>query len=377
MPDLPTRADLFNVGAEEIEIRSQGRSASRRVSPEEVFTDGSDVNLITSSASTMADEIVALLADRIGALFLDSAEAEDLDRLVADRFSPTVVRNEAVASVGFVQLTRTVTATAETVPTGTIIATEDGVEVETVLDATFSIGQAGPVSVRVQARQVGTQGNVLAGLLTEIRNPPAWASAQGLTVTNDEPMTGGADTETDASLRARARDFFRVARRGTLEAIEFGALTVSGVVQATAVEELDAAGDQTGRVSLYIADSQGQANAALVTDVRTALREYRAAGIFVDVLGSTPEYVSIDLRLRYLSTVDSTIAFGKVRTAVVAAVATLKPRETLELSLIIEACRSVTGVVVLDDAIVSPVGDVIPTGNQVLRTAPELIQPVT
>lgn len=371
VPDLPTRAEYFDIGAGEIRARSAARPPGFRVNPEVVFVEGTDLNIINASASAMADEVTRQVGIRAKILLLNGADGEDLDRLVADRFSPTIVRKQASPSVDAVQITRNSgVLPAVNFPVGTRFTTPGGVEFATTVAASILLGSHGPVSIPVQALVAGTQGNVDVNTITQFVQAPADPALQ---VTNEEPAAGGDDRETDARLRARARDFFRTARRGTLSAIEFGALTVPGIRQATAIEETDGTGLPTGRVFLYVADALGQANSVLVAAVRTALVEYRAAGIIVDISGSIPTFVPIRFRLRFDAGVDTTRAAALVRNATVAAVNALAPNRTLTVALLFSVARSVQGVIVLDDAILEPVGDLVPEAGHIIRTRADLV----
>jgi len=371
VPDLPTRQTYFQIGADEVLARSAARPIGQRISAEEVFTEGSDINIVTASASAMAEEVTRQLALREKVLLLDGASGIDLDRIVGDRFSPTVVRKQAVPSVVPLIISRSLGPLAAiTLPIGTKVRTGSSFEFATTSAVSLAAGSTGPVTVLAEATVAGTAGNVAAGTITQFSEPPA---DPNLIVVNEEPAAGGDDEEKDPALRARARDFFRQARRGTLGAIEFGALTVPGVRQASAIEEVDPGGLPTGRVSIFVADAQGQANSALVTAVLLALLEYRAAGIIVDVLSAIPEFVSIRFRLRFSASVNTTVAAESVRLAAVAAVNVLRPNAVLPVSLLFAAARSVPGVIVLDDAIVAPVGDLVPALGQVIRTRPDLV----
>ena len=371
MPDLPTRQTYFQIGADEVLARSAARPVGQRISAEEVFTEGSDINIVTASASAMAEEVTRQLALREKVLLLDGAGGIDLDRIVADRFSPTIVRKQAVPAVVPLTISRSTGALpAITLPIGTRVRTGASIEFLTTSAVSLAAGSTGPADVLAEAAVAGTAGNVAAGTLTIFVQPP---SDPNVIVTNAERAAGGDDVETDERLRARARDFFRTARRGTLSAIEFGALTVAGVRQAAAIEEVDTAGFPTGRVFLYIADALGQANSALVTAVRLALLEYRAAGIIVDVLSAIPQYVPIRYRLRFSAGVNTTVAAESVRLATVANVNALGPNATLPVSLLFATARSVAGVIVLEDAVLDPVGDLVPAAGQVIRTRPDLV----
>lgn len=370
MADLPTRADLFQIGADELFARSEARPPGTRVSPEEVFTPGSDVNMLVAASSSMGEEVVSRTARRLTALLVRSSERTDLDRFVSDRFSPTLARLEASAALVDLVLTSSVGAAAKTYPVDTRIRTEGAIEYRTLVAGSIIAG-GGTVTIRSQAIETGPAGNVLEGTIEQlVEQDPE------VTVTNPERAAGGDDIEPDARLRDRARDFFTAARRGTLGAIEFGARTVAGVRLATAVEELDASGDPTGRVQLFISDAAGAGNAALAELVTNALVEFRAAGIVVDVFGAVPRFESIALLLRFDTGIDSTLAFDAVRSRTLANVNALAPQKTLERALLFESAKTVEGVIVLADAVQVPVGDVMPAVGEVIRTRLDLITAV-
>lgn len=368
---LPTRAEYFALGAEEVVARSLARPPAQRISRDAVFTEGTDINIILASASAMADEVTRNLALRCGALFLDSAEGVDLDRLVNDRFGSAVERKQPAPALAVLQFQRPNPAgPAIILPIASKIRTIRGTEFATTQVLSIPAGSTAPVDIIAQAVVTGTAGNVAAGTLTEfVLAPPD----TDLVVTNPDPATGGADVESDASLRERARDFFRTARRGTLAAIEFGALTVAGVKTATALELVDALGDPIGVVQLFIADANGQANAPLATAVRLALEEFRAAGIVVDVFGATPRFEDITFRLRFEPGIDTAAAFEELRFLVVIAVNALGPNKILEASLLLEQARRVPGIIVLDDALIEPIGDVVPNLGDIFKTSADLV----
>lgn len=371
MPDLPTRAELFEIGAAEVLTRAAARPLGERISEEAVFTEGSDINVLVNTGAALAEEVMRQLGLRIEVLFLDGATGADLDRLVADRFSPSIVRKAATPALVTLSLSRgSGSLPAVTIAIGTRFRSSTGIEYTTLAVASFAAAFAGTVTVPAQCVTAGTSGNAAAGTITAPSEP---LSDPAIVVTNPEPAAGGDDSESDASLRERARAFFRTARRGTLSAIEFGALSVAGVRSASAIEELDSGGNPTGRVALFIADALGQANSALVAAVRSALVEYRAAGIIVDVSAAVPNYVPIEYLLRFAAGVDTTAAADTVRFATVAAVNALAPGETLPVSLLFSVARSVAGVIVLDDAVVEPVGDLVPATGQVIRTRADLV----
>lgn len=366
--DLPTREDYFQIGAQELIRRSANRPPNQRIAREAIFTEGTDINILMAVCSAMADEATRHLALRDAALFLDSSEDEDLDRLVADRFSPEIVRKQPSQALVTLVFSRPIPPSPGALvayPVATRLRTATGVEFETTSPVVFPVNGTGPISATARARQAGPTGNVAPGTITQFVSPNLDAA---VVVTNPAIASGGALLESDDALRERARRFFASARRGTLGAIEFGALTVSGVVSATAFEEVDGSGRPTGVVSVYIADANGQANQQLADLVRDALREYRAAGVIVDVLTTQPLPTDISYVVPFAAGTDTLAAAQQLRELTVATVNALAPGEVLPLSLLDSVARSVPGAIVLQGSVQLPAGDLVPAFNQVIKT---------
>lgn len=365
---LPTREDYFQIGARDVFARAQLRAKATRLSPQAVFTPGTDINIIIAASSAMADEATRHLGLRIAALYLDSAEGEDLDRLVADRFSPTVIRKQSAQAVVPLTFSRSIPPSAGTPITfdvGRKFKTQSGIQYELVESASFPLNGSGPVIARAVASLAGEVGNVAEGTILQFVDASGDAAVN---VTNLEPAAGGVDVETDASLRERARAFFLSARRGILSAIEFGALTVAGVASAVGDELLGPDGFPNGYVRLYIADKNGQANSVLAEAVRLALREYRGAGVPVAVIVSSPLFLSLAYSVGFRVGVDQQRAIQQLKTLTVNAMQVLSPNEPLRRSMLMALARSVPGLVVPSEAISVPLGDVFPDAGRTIRT---------
>jgi uncharacterized phage protein gp47/JayE len=363
---FPTRSDLFRVGAAEVFARSALRPAGKRLKPEAVFTDGTDANILIAATAAMGDEALRHLSARIMALYLDSATEEDLDRLVADRISPTMPRKGASRALVPVLFSRTDTAETADIDLGTEITTADGTVFVTVQATTFGVGMTGPLSALAQSTLAGRGGNVDTGTISQFVSAP---SKPDITVINAEPAAGGQDQESDAEYRSRAKDFYLTVRRATLSAIEFGALTVPGVSRVSVVEETDSNGFPTGKVYVYIADIEGRGNAALVDAVYIALLDYRAAGIVPGVLAGVPQLVDIAYQVQFDSATDTRQAIARIKSATVSSMETLRPGNILRLSSLYSIARSVSGVIVPANALVAPAGDLVPSAPYiVLRT---------
>ena len=361
MVDLPTRADLYSIG------RSYLVARAKKIDPAQVDIEGSDANIFVGSPSVVADYIVKQLGFSVAAQTLDGAEREDLDRYAFDRYQ--LPRKGAVAARGQVRFFRTVaTVGAGSIAANTRLRTLTGVEYITTTTASFGVGDLEAVS-NVRAIEAGKSSQVGSNSIRQFVTPGSVFDGS-IQVTNDIPMAGGEDAEQDDEFRARIRDFWRSARRGILAAIEFGARTVPGVVSALAVETLNLIGEPTRLVELFIADSSGVANRQLADDVDVALAEYRAGGINVIIYTSLPFLVSVVLKLSFRANVDTIALTEEIRNAVVSYVNSLPVNGPLyvgELMVVLSRFKD-DGLIVDGGSVVAPVGDLVPTPGQTLRT---------
>lgn len=370
MPDLPTRLDYFSIGREVVVQKST------KIDPAQVDIEGSDANLFVGIAAVLADQITKQLAFRTAALLLDGADDEDLDRYAFDRYNLT--RKGASAARGTVTFSRTsVAAGAGSVPIGTKLRTDTGVEYVTTTVASFT-ASATSASANVRAAQAGKATQVGPNAINRVAQPQLLWDAT-LEVTNLKTTAGGENAEDDETFRARVRDFWRTARRGILAAIEQGALTVDGVVSANAVEALTGSGDPARVVFLYIADSSGVASDALAEEVKVALDDYRAAGIAVLISTSTPLIVDIQLRLAFLAGVDTRTLTDQIRAAVVEFVNSLAVNGPLYYGQLFSVLQRFVadGLILNQGTIVAPIGDLVPPVGQTIRTTLANVQVVT
>ena len=359
MADFPSRLDLYKLARTYVLTRAQ------KIDPAQVDVAGSDVNLYVGIASVVGYQLVMSLAQNVNSLLLDGAYGDDLDRYGVDRYQ--LPRKGAAAAVGAVRIYRTNPAAGSgTVPMSTPLQTLNGIEYITSQSVSFGTSDLTAI-VNVRAAVGGKTSQVGANTIRQFSQPQLlWDKT--LQVNNDLPTAGGEDTEPDDVYRERIRAFWNTARRGTLSAIQYGALTVPGVVSATVTEAL--VGVQPARVvNLRIADSSGVASSALAATVQASLDDYRAAGIAVIVDTSTPQIVTVQLKLTFSASVDSTILSENVRTAVVEYINSLAVGEVLyKSSLFAQLQRYQTsGLIVTQDTIVAPAGDLVPSTGKTLR----------
>ena len=165
------------------------------------------------------------------------------------------------------------------------------------------------------------------------------------------------------------------ARRGTREAIEFGALEVQRVDQATASEFFDeGTGLPAYRVQLIVSDPAGQANIALSSEVERELDEYRALGVPVLVVPATPQYVEITVSgLQFESGANTTEVLENATNALLALVNGLEPGATLYFADIQRVLAAVVQLIVPEGAVEVPAGDLVPSTGTVIRTTADRI----
>lgn len=362
---LPSRIDYFSIGREFV------RARARKVDPDQVDVEGSDLNLYVGAASFIAEHITRQLADRFAATLLDGAQGEDLPRLGQDRYR-IAPKNAAAAVVTVRHFRPTSAGGPGSIPAGRRIFSLTNAEYVTTTTATFATTQLQAFS-EARATSAGKEFQVGRNQLRRYAEPGLLFDPT-IEPTNDEPAAGGEPAEAPDEYRERIRAFWLAARRGTKGAIELGARSVPGVSSAFAAEALDASARPARVVRLAIADSSGISSQAQAREVSAVLLEWRACGIFVAIDTSLPQIVPIRLRLRFDGGTGATASLAEnVRAATVEFVNSLGAGQTLfrvSLGSVLERYRA-SGLRPDQDTIVEPAGDVVPAPGRTLRTRVE------
>lgn len=379
MPDFPAFTDLFQVARNEIV------ASNARLSVDVVNREGTDANAMVAAMAAVGEEVTSQLVKVNAALYLDTAQGADLDRLVLDRYN-MVRRQAAPAYVELAFTTLAATPVAFVIPANTTVSTQDGRKFVTVGAVAFPAGSVGPIVSVARSVIAGLDQQVKAGTLTSIVGAIP-SKPNDLSVTNPLASFGAADKETDAALRVRASNFYVNARRGTLSAIEQGALAVPQVQTAKAFEALEGEAAPAGQVYLVVADQytdglalltdptptyQSQSDAVKVA-VYTSLQEYRAAGIYVRVDVAQVVLEPIKLSIVFAANTDTEATALMVRTAVVNYVNQLSPGALLNVAALTARIQSVPGVIATGQEVTVPAGNVQPNPLQVLRTTLSLV----
>jgi len=366
MAVLLSRLDFYEIGRRVILTRA------RKIDPAEVDVEGSDANLFVGSMSFVAHAITRQLAERIGALLLDSANGEDLDRYAFDRYQ--LLRKGAAPAVTRVRFYRaSLTGGDGVVPSGTPLKTLSGIDYITLEDASFSVTTY-QVYVDVRSVLAGTAYRVGRNQIRAFA-PNAQVFDASLKLTNDDPAAGAADPEQDDEFKERVRSFWLSARRGTLAAIEFGATTVPGVASASASEALDGTSRPARVVRLYYADDSGVSTLAMATSIDQALVEFRAAGIAVVYVTSVPQVVPVVLSLTFLAGVDTAGITQNIVAAMYEFINSNPVNGNLsrqQLLSVLQRFQS-AGLVPSSNSLVAPAGDLIAQPGTTFRTTRQSI----
>lgn len=350
MAEVKTFQQLYDIAKAAALMRTSKLS-------EKSFAAGNMLDVAAGLSSALAEEVERLAVALHLKTFIQTAEGADLDALALDHFG--LERQDGVAAVGLVDFTRLSAPSNLLIPSGTVLLAGE-IRFLTAADALLTgLSLSG---VEARAESLGETGNVEAGTITALGSGQSLPS--DLTVTNPAVFSGGLSAETDTAFRDRLLAFFPTIRRGTVLALETGAKSVAGVVEATVDES-------AFPPTVYIADASGGANATLAATVKTELDNWRAAGVPVNVVGATVVNQAITLSLTFRAGFNTSTVREAARNAVVAYVNGLSIGQTLYRSKIAAAALSVNGI---DDATVTnPAGDVAPSASQVLRTSSSLV----
>lgn len=245
-----------------------------------------DMQVLTRVLSGAAHGLhghVAWMAEQV---IIDTAEAEYLERW-ANIWG--VTRKAASFASGPITLTGT---TGAVIPAGTLLAAANGQEYETDAEVTLAAGTA---TAQVTALAAGQAGNLAAGTTLTLVSPVAGVNSQAAVASGG--LVGGADTETDAALRARLLARIQAPPHGGAKADYIAwALEVAGVTRAWVYPGELGLGTVTVR---FVRDDDASIipDAAEVTAVQTHLDALRpvTAGLTVVAPIAVPLNLTIQL----------------------------------------------------------------------------------
>ncbi len=226
-------------------------------------------------------------ADWVGRqCFPQTAQGEYLDHHAMLR---GLSRKAAVPAQG--QIRFFVTSAADTdriIPAGTVCMTAKLIRFETTAEGVM---KAGELEAEVPARAVvpGAAGNVGAGEIVSMAAAPIGVAGCG----NAKPFVGGADAESDESLRERVLDTFRRLPNGANSAFyQQGALSFDQVAAASVLPRARG----RGTVDVVVATLAGTPGPELLAQLKEYFSTRRE--IAVDVEVKAPETVPVTVAVQ-------------------------------------------------------------------------------
>ena len=215
-----------------------------------------------------------------------------------------LARLPAVASTGIVTFSRFVPTLAATIPVGSIVKTADGsLSFAVAEDRSISIWESSSsayvipsgvaaVDVPVVCTTSGLTGNVLSRAINIIA-----ASLPGVDqVNNSNPLSTGADAETDAAFRNRFQLYLASRSRATFAAVENAIANVRQGLDVYIGENTGGAGQaQLGALLIVIDDGTGYPSSDLLSDIATAVDAVRPVGTTFSVVPPQVQTVGVSL----------------------------------------------------------------------------------
>lgn len=380
--DTPKHPALLRIARDEILVKQKALSLNA------VERDGADANLILAGIAAMAEEVSSQIVDVEEGAYLDSARRGKLHRTGFDRHQ--ILPRPASPAFGQVEFTTTAAnPTAFPIPVNALLQTTDGRQYITTQSTNFAAGITGPIAVEVRSTLGGSAQQVAAGRITSIVTRIIGAP-DDLAVTNQFATAGAADAEGDDQYRARCRAVPSTLPRGTRKAIEQAALRVPGVVTAKSITAVDTLGRPNMMLQLFITDQftsaliQQGANPpayqtqsqAFASFVYSQIQEWVCDGVFVQVRVAKVSLLPVVLQLRYVAGTDTALTALIARATIVQYINTIPPGQNFVYQTAIDRLRTVPGLVIFGDEILSPAGDVVPAGGglEVIRTDLSLVQ---
>lgn len=220
----------------------------------------------------------------------DLAETDWLDR---HAFCWGLARIKATYAHGDVVFSGT---NGTSIPMGTIVVRDDGVEFATTEDGVISSGN---VTLDVQATTLypGDIGNTSLGIVVVLLSPITNIDDNATVDTGG--IAGGIDEETDEDLRDRILERIRNPPAGGSESdYKQASLVVSGVANAYVYPNMDVLDEELGHVTVVVlGDDPKVPGAGILADVQTAVDAIKpvTATLHVEPIDST--IIDIDVEI--------------------------------------------------------------------------------
>lgn len=246
MPFTPrTRAELSEIALGAIVARSGLDDTAQ----------GSVIDTLAQSMAALAASSERKIGQVRAAFDLRNATGAELDERLGELPPYSITRHGAVNARGLVRLTFEALSSSQTIPAGSSFgsSTNQALVYLTTEALTLNTG-ATSAEIAVESAQAGSAGNAGAGTIDTILSAPAFIVA----ATNEAPISGGLDEETDSALKRRALLYLTSLARSQPRALEHLAYTQQTAAGRVILAALFESPDQAGYSELYIDDGTGQ-----------------------------------------------------------------------------------------------------------------------
>jgi uncharacterized phage protein gp47/JayE len=251
-----------------------------------------------------------------------TSSGRDLDSWMLD-FGQT--RLLAVPSTGMVSFSRFVSNLSATIPIGAVVKTTDGsLSFSVIEDQTLSVWQSvpsayvlpsgvGSADLPVICTTGGSIGNVLSGTITVIA-----ASLPGIDQANNaNPLSNGADAESDTAFRSRFQSYLSSRSRATLTAVQNAIANVQQGLDVALLENSASNGvAQVGSFLVIVDDGTGYPSSALLSNVATAVDAVRPIGTTFAVVAPQVLIVNVSLTAVLRSTATASLRNPSIQNCV-------------------------------------------------------------
>lgn len=223
-------------------------------------------------------------------MFASSASGEYLDYIARER---GIERRQATKAKGVLTFSvEEASSDPILIPRGTVVVTpgSNPQRFYTTEDAVLPL-MTMSVSVNAEAEVAGFAGNILAG----INFLPVSVPAEIVQIRNNSRFVGGADTETDSSLRERIKDTYYCVPNGMNKAYyQQLAKTVDGVKKVGVVSFARGA----GTINVYVSGNEDDISQAVVDEVAQVIQSKREINLDVQVFAAVKSPYNLNVTVK-------------------------------------------------------------------------------
>jgi len=285
-------------------------------------------------------------------------------------------------SSGSLEFTRVTPASQTyTIPIGTAVIL-NGIRFETIAAGSILIGNTSSGNINAQCTQTGVDGNISIGAINTLIGQGSFANQpDGVEACNNATVfAGGTAEESDEDRIERFRLYVSSLARATVNGLIAGALSVSGIVSASAVEH----SPTPGWVTIYADDGTGTISTVLKEEIEKVINGdpndeanypgYRAAGIKVRVVAPIVETINATVEIKILidSLADDSALEIAAQNALETYINTLRLGQDVVVTEIIKVIK-LADEEIYDVDVTLPAANVIITDEKVAKTGTVIV----